>query len=82
VLALLIGILGGLAWGTTAALAAPTVVVPISGTVDGLPESVYFSGIAEITTTLMTDPDLRTPPGVMLSIDLHNVVGQGLVAHP
>ena len=45
------------AWGAPPALAAST-VVPISGTVDGVPESVYFSGLAEITTTLMTDPDL------------------------
>ncbi len=78
VLSLLVGIVGGLARGATAALAASTVVIPISGTVDGLPEGVYFSGLAEITSTLVTDPDLGTPPGVMLSIDLHNVVGQGL----
>jgi len=66
------------AWGAPPALAASTAVVPISGTVDGVPESVYFSGLAEIATTLMTDPDLGTRPGVMLSIDLHNVTGQGL----
>jgi hypothetical protein len=56
---------------TTAAL------VSIKGTVNGLPESVSFSGQAQISANVVTDPDFGAPPTVVLSIDLGKVTGVG-----
>src|SRR5438445_224711 len=65
--------------GTTAALAASFVAIPISGTVDGGPESVSVSGLARITSTLVkTDERFHHPPRVILGFDLHNVSGTGV----
>ena len=73
--AMLVGVLGT----GTSALADSSTAISISGTVDGLPESVYVSGLAQITTTLVkADVKFHHPRRVMLSIDLHNVSGQGL----
>src|SRR3989449_3452187 len=78
VLSLLVAMLGGLLGGTSA-LADSSVAIAISGTVDGSPESVYVSGLAQITSTLVkTDPKFNHPPRVILSFDLHNVSGKGL----
>ena len=73
--AMLIGVLGT----GTSALADSSTAISISGTVDGLPESVYVSGLAQITTTLVkAAAKIHHPRRVMLSIDLHNVSAQGL----
>ena len=78
VLSLLVAMLGGLLGGTSA-LADSSIAIAISGTVDGSPESVYVSGLAQITSTLVkTDPKFNHPPRVILSFDLHNVSGKGL----
>lgn len=78
VLSLLVAMLGGLLGGPSA-LADSSVAIPISGTVDGSPESVYVSGLAQITSTFVkADLKFNHPAMVMLSIDLHNVTGRGL----
>src|SRR5881397_673295 len=78
VIPLLVAMLGGLLGGPSAR-ADSSVAIAISGTVDGSPESVYVSGLAQITSTLVkTDPTFNHPPRVILSIDLHNVTGKGL----
>ena len=59
-LCLLVAMLGGLLGGTTAALAASSVAIPISGTVDGVPESVSVSGLARITSTLVKTDENST----------------------
>jgi len=78
VLSLLVAMLGGLLGGTSA-LADSSVAIAISGTVDGSPESVYVSGLAQITSTFVkANPKFNHPPFVILSFDLHNVTGKGL----
>ncbi len=78
VLSLLVAMVGGLLGGSSA-LADSSVAIAISGTVDGSPESVYVSGLAQITSSLVkTDPKFNHPPRVILSFDLHNVTGKGL----
>jgi len=79
VILLLVAMLGGLLGGSRWALADSTVDVAIFGTVDGAPEGVYVSGVAQITSKVMkVGPKFNHPRSVMLSIDLHNVSGQGL----
>src|SRR6266700_216120 len=79
VISLLVAMLGGLLGGSTSALADSSVAIAIFGTVDGVPERVYVSGVAEITSRLMkTGAKFNHPRSVMLSIDLHSVYGQGL----
>ena len=79
VLSLLVAMLGGLLGGGTSALADSSVAIAISGTVDGSPESVYVSGLAQITSTFVkADLTFNHPPRVILSFDLHNVSGTGL----
>ncbi len=79
VLSLVVAMLGGLLGGGTSALADSSVAIAISGTVDGSPESVYVSGLAQITSTFVkADPTFNHPPRVILSFDLHNVSGKGL----
>ena len=76
---LLVTILGGLLGASTSALAKSSVAIAIFGTVDGSPERVYVSGVAQITSTVMkAGPKFNHTRSVMLSIDLHNVSGQGL----
>ena len=76
---LLVAMLGGLPATTTAALAASSVAIPISGTVDGLPERVSVSGRARITSTLVkTDPKYHHPPRVILGFDLDKMSGRGV----
>jgi hypothetical protein len=55
----------------SSALGPSSVDVPIAGTVFGLPESVFFSGTAQITVR----PDA---PRMVVSIDLGDLVGKGL----
>lgn len=79
ILSLLVGIMGGMVCGGTSALAAPSsLVISIGGTVDGSPESVNFSGLAHVRSTVVRDPDFGSPPAVILAIDFLNVSGVGL----
>jgi hypothetical protein len=78
-LSLLVAMVGGVLGGGTSALAASSVTIAISGTVDGLPESVYLFGLAQITSTYVkSNAKFGHPPRVIVSIDLHDVSGQGL----
>jgi hypothetical protein len=56
---------------------ATAVAVPIRGTVTGLPESVSFAGIAQLSASVVTDPDFGAIPTVVLSIDLGKITGIG-----
>ena len=72
----------GAAATTPAATVATTktatdLVVPIKGTVSGLPESVSFVGTAHISANVVTDPDFGSVPTVLLSIDLGKITGIG-----
>jgi hypothetical protein len=82
-LALSLAVAGGLVWGDDPAqavvsvAASNTTTIAYSGTVDGSPESVYLSGLVQITMKVVRDPDFGRPPVVLLSIDLSNVSGVG-----
>ena len=84
VLSFLVVTLSGLMWwaGTPARAAyAPTIaLIPVSGSVSGQPESVRFSGQAQVSSELVLDTS-RTrpphPPSVILIIDLSGVSGTG-----
>jgi hypothetical protein len=71
---------GGLAlWGGVPARAADagtTTLVPISGTVNGVPESVVFTGQAKINSRLARDPDFNSPKLVLI-IDLRGLSAVG-----
>src|SRR2546430_188888 len=77
-------VLSGLVWGAgtpaRAAFAPTVVLIPVSGTVSGQPESVRFSGQARVSSELVLDSS-RTrpphPPAVILIIDLSGVSGTG-----
>src|SRR5262249_20500062 len=76
---LLAAILGGVLATTTAAVAASSVAIPISGTVDGSPESVSVSGLARISSTLVkTDAKFHHSPRVILAFDFRHVSGTGV----
>jgi len=82
VLSLFAVVLSGLLWwaGTPARAAfAPTVaLIPVSGIVTGQPESVKFSGQAQISSELVLDTSkFNLPPAVILVFDLSNVSGIG-----
>src|SRR5206468_9937317 len=75
-------VLSGLLWwaGTPARAAfAPTIaLIPASGIVTGQPESVKFSGQAQVSSELVLDTSkFNLPPAVILTIDLSNVSGTG-----
>ena len=53
-------------------------LVSMAGIVSGVPESVAFSGLAQLNANVVTDPDFGSPPTVVLSIDLGRVTGVGL----
>ena len=84
-LPLLFAILAGLLLGGGSAAVAvvsiassSTTAVAYSGTLYGQPEDVYLSGLVQISTVVVRDPDFGKPPKVVLSIDFGNVSGQGL----
>ena len=82
VLSLFAVVLSGLLWwaGTPARAAfAPTVaLIPVSGIVTGQPESVKFSGQAQVSSELVLDTSkFNLPPAVILVFDLSNVSGIG-----
>jgi hypothetical protein len=60
------------------ALVPSTVTVPIGGTVFGLPESVFFSGTAQITVRPAESDVPGTVPRMVIAIDLGDLVGTGL----
>jgi hypothetical protein len=55
-----------------------TVEIPIAGTVFGLPESVFFSGTAQITVRPAEDDAPGAAPRMIVSIDLGDLNGRGL----
>jgi len=74
--------LTGLAWwaGVSAnPVNAPiAAVIPVSGIVSGQPESVRFSGQAQVSSQLVLDPSrFNHPPAVILIFDLSKVSGIG-----
>jgi len=82
VLSLFAVVLSGLLWwaGTPARAAfAPTIApIPVSGLVTGQPESVKFSGQAQVSSELVLDTSkFNLPPAVILSFDLSGVSGTG-----
>jgi len=75
-------VLSGLLWwaGTPARAAfAPTIaLIPVSGIVTGQPESVKFSGQAQVSSELVLDTSrFHLAPAVILIIDLSKVSGTG-----
>jgi hypothetical protein len=80
---LLVVALTGLVWwaGPPAASAAsvPNItLIPVSGIVSTQPESVAFSGQAQVSSELVLDTSrFFTPPHVLLIVDLSNVSGVG-----
>jgi len=81
-LSLFVVVLSGLVlWAGTPARAAfaPTIaLIPVSGIVSGQPESVKFSGQAQISSELVLDTSkFNTPPAVILTVDLSGVSGTG-----
>jgi hypothetical protein len=61
---------------TTNLVTASTSGVSIKGIVTGQPESVSFSGQAQIASRLVQDPDFGNPV-LLLTIDLSSVSGVG-----
>src|SRR5690349_22985502 len=61
-----------------AAIASTVAFVPASGIVSGQPESVKFSGQAQVSSELVLDTSkFNSPPAVILTFDLSNVTGTG-----
>jgi hypothetical protein len=60
------------------ALTPSTVTVPIAGTVFGLPESVFFSGTAQISVRPAEDDGPGARPRLIISIDFGDLSGRGL----
>src|SRR5438046_10767137 len=82
VLSLFALVLSGILWwaGTPARAAfAPTIaLIPVSGIVTGQPESVKFSGQAQVSSELVLDTSkFNLPPAVILIVDLSGVSGLG-----
>jgi hypothetical protein len=83
VLSLLVVVLTGLVWwaGPPVARAAsvPNIaLIPVSGIVSAQPESVAFSGQAQVSSELELDTSkFATPPHVLLTVDLSKVSGTG-----
>ena len=86
VLLFLAGMMASLVWASAFAQAFPprifsrpvtNLVVPITGSVQTDVETIVFSGLARVKSTVVTDPDFGGPPGVILSVDLLNVFGKG-----
>ena len=79
-LSLLVAIAAAVVWqGIIPAQAAVTwssTLVPIKGTVDGVPETVVFSGNAKVSSRLAPDPVFNTPT-LVLSIDLTGISAVG-----
>ncbi|MFZ2650629.1 MAG: hypothetical protein WA210_11055 [Burkholderiaceae bacterium] len=80
-LALLAGLAAAVVWpGSASAQVAGTwntAMVPILGTVKGVPENVVFLGQAQVDSKLAPDPDFNRPT-LVLTIDLSGLYGVGL----
>jgi hypothetical protein len=61
---------------STALARSSAVAVPIRGIVSGKPESVAFSGRAQITSRLVKDPDFGRP-SLLVKFDFSGVSGVG-----
>jgi hypothetical protein len=76
------GLVAAGALAQTAATPNPLVptstVVAISGTVSGLPESVYFTGPVQVSTRPAPGRIAGATAHVVVSIDLRNISGRGL----
>ncbi|MEW5754753.1 MAG: hypothetical protein AB1810_00465 [Pseudomonadota bacterium] len=85
-LAILTGLPGGPAFGQSAVAAVTTplsipktgLLLPISGSVTGLPEDILIAGNVRINCTVALDPDFGGPPSFIVSFDFLNVNGRGL----
>ena len=82
VLSLFVVVLTGLVWwagpSARAALAPTIALIPVSGIVTGQPESVKFSGQAQVSSELVLDTSrFHVAPAVILIIDLSKVTGTG-----
>jgi hypothetical protein len=81
---LLVAIAVALAWGMGAPAGAAStdtsLQVAVSGLSGTVTESVSFSGKALIRAKVVEDPDFRTPPIVLLSIDLSGISGVGTLS--
>jgi hypothetical protein len=82
VLSFLVVVLSGLAWWANspaqAAFAPSVALIPVSGIVTGQPESVRFSGQAQVSSELVLDTSkFNQPPAVILTVDLSKVSGTG-----
>jgi hypothetical protein len=82
VLLLLVAASTGFAWWASVSAtpfnAPVTTLIPVSGIVSGQPESVRFSGQAQVSSELVLDPSrFHRPPAVILIFDLSNVSGIG-----
>jgi hypothetical protein len=62
---------------STTTTTATSALVTVSGVVSAVPESVSFSGQAQVSTNVVTDPDFGNPPTVVISIDLSSITGVG-----
>jgi hypothetical protein len=60
------------------AQAASAMAVPIAGTISGLPESVSFSGTAQLVVQEAMDNTPGSVPRLVVSIILNGVSGHGL----
>jgi len=62
---------------STTTTTATSALVLLKGAVIGTPENVNFSGQAQVSANVVTDPDFGAQPTVVLSIDMSNVTGVG-----
>ena len=62
---------------STTTTTTTSALVTVNGIVSGSPESVSFSGQAQLSANVVTDPDFGSTPSVVLSIDLSNITGVG-----
>lgn len=72
----------GLFLGDVSTVAAPltsTINIPIAGTVNGPTEAIAFSGTAKIASTFVLDLLLGEVPREIITIDLVNVSGVGVL---
>jgi len=83
VLSLVVGLMGGLLWGSTPAHAqAFSHVISFAGTVTGLGgEDVPLSGQARITSPPVLEPPATAPSGAILTIDIINAHGKGTITN-
>ena len=62
---------------STTTTTSTSALVTVKGSVMGAPETVNFSGQAQVKANVVTDPDFGAQPTVVLTIDMSNVTGVG-----